>query len=139
MTLIKSNLHGWPNLSDIFEDDWLKSRVPAANWSPAINVISNEGSYEIEVAAPGFKKDEFNVAVEGGVLTISGKTENEEVEKKKNYTRKEFSSRSFSKSFTLPENVEHDAMEAKYEDGVLRLSINKLENNLPSKKMIEVR
>ena len=122
MSLIKYN---WPVLSDFFDDDWMKTRFTNDAWMPAINVVDNDGNYEIEVAAPGFRKDDFTVSIENGVLTIMGNTEKEEEEMKKNYTRKEFSSRSFSKSFTLPKNVEPDTVSAKYEEGVLRLTLNK--------------
>jgi HSP20 family protein len=101
-------------------------------------VVDNKGNYEIEVAAPGLKKDDFSVSIENGVLTISGKTEKEEEEKEKNYTRKEFSSKSFVKSFTLPDNVEKDAIAAKYEDGVLKLTVNKTKKELPPKQEISI-
>ena len=78
------------------------------------------------------------MAVENGVLTVSGKTDKEEEEKKKNYTRKEFSSRSFSKSFTLPKNVKEEGVEAKHEDGVLKLMLKKTEKELPPKREVTV-
>lgn len=138
MTLIKSKLPEWTSLTDFFDDDWLKSRFSNGDWSPAVNVVDNEKNYEIEVAAPGLKKKDFNVTVENGILTISGKTEKEEEEKKKNYTRKEFTSRSFSKSFTLPEDVEEEDVVAKYEDGILKLNLNKSVKELPAKKEVKV-
>ena len=138
MTLIRRNFSNWPNLTDFFDDEWIRNRFANTDLSPAVNVVDNEGNYEIEVAAPGFKKDDIQVTVENGVLTITGKVENESEEKKKNYTRKEFSSQSFTKRFTLPENVEQDKLSAKYEDGVLRLVVNKREKELPSKKNVEV-
>lgn len=135
MSLIK---YDWPSLSDFFDDDWVKSRFSNGHWSPAINVVDNEGDYEVEVAAPGFKKDDFSISYENGVLTINGKTEKEEEEKKKNYTRKEFSSKSFTKSFTLPENADAEHIGAKYKDGVLKLTLSKLEKELPGKKDIAI-
>lgn len=137
MTLIKSKFPGFTNLSDFFDDDWLKSRFTNGDWIPAVNVIDNENNYEIEMAAPGFKKDDFYVTVDNGVLSISAKSEQEEEENKKNYTRKEFSSKSFMKSFTLPENVTDD-ITAKYEDGVLRLSLLKTEASMPLKKEVVI-
>ncbi|MEQ9404070.1 MAG: Hsp20/alpha crystallin family protein [Cyclobacteriaceae bacterium] len=135
MSLITRDFPMLTNVSDFFGEDWFPTRM-INDWSPAVNVVDNEGQYEIEVAAPGLKKDDFNVEVENGVLTISGKTENEEEEKKKNYTRKEFSSRSFSKSFTLPENVDEEHLNAKYTDGILKLTLTKTEKKLPPKKQI---
>lgn len=137
MTLIKSNFP-WNNLSDLFDDNWLKTKFANGDWSPAINVVDNEGNYEIEVAAPGIKKDDFKVSVEKGLLTISGKTESEQEEKKKNYTRKEFSSRSFSRSFTLPENVNDEDVNAKYDNGILKLTLTKKVKEAPKKKEISI-
>lgn len=138
MSLVRKNFPNWTSLSDFFSDEWLSNKFPNSDWSPAVNVVDNESNYELEVAAPGLKKEDFSVAVENGVLTISGKTEKEEEEKKKNYTRKEFSSRSFSKSFTLPENVKEDGVEAKYNDGVLLLTLKKSEAELPPKKEVAI-
>ena len=135
MTLIK---HNWPTLSDFFDDDWMKIRSNNGDRSPAVNVVDNKDNYEIEVAAPGLKKDDFSVVIENGVLTIKGKTEKEEEEKKKNYTRREFSSMSFTRSFTLPENVEHEGIEAKCQEGVLKLTLKKTEKALPTKKEVAI-
>ena len=135
MTLIK---HNWPTLSDFFDDDWMKIRSNNGDRSPAVNVVDNKDNYEIEVAAPGLKKDDFFVVIENGVLTITGKTEKEEEEKKKNYTRREFSSMSFTRSFTLPENVEHEGIEAKCQEGVLKLTLKKTEKALPTKKEVAI-
>ena len=137
MTLIKSNFP-WNNLSDFFDDNWLKTKFANGDWSPAINVIDNEGNYEIEVAAPGIKKEDFKVSVEKGLLTISGQTEKESEEKKKNYTRKEFSSRSFSRSFTLPDNVNDEDVNAKYDNGILKLTLTKKLKEAPKKKEISI-
>ncbi|MEQ6118475.1 Hsp20/alpha crystallin family protein [Reichenbachiella sp. MALMAid0571] len=139
MTLIKSKLPDWTSLTDFFDDDWLKNRFKHSDWAPAVNVVDNEKDYEIEVAAPGLKKEDFNVTVENGILTVSGKTEKEEEEKDKNYTRKEFSSKSFVKNFTLPDNIEEDSVVAKYQDGVLSLVLNKSKKELPQKKEVKIK
>ncbi len=138
MTLIKSNFSVWNNLSDFFDDDWLKAKMVKNGWSPAINISETDNHFEIEVAAPGMKKDDFNVSVENGILTISAKTTHEEEEKKKNYTRKEFSSKSFTNSFTLPENVEDEKVAAKYADGILKLTLKKVALKTPPKKLVKI-
>lgn len=135
MSLIRYN---WPDMSDFFGDDWFKSRFSQKHWTPAVNVVENEKDFEIEIAAPGLKKDDFTVSVAHGVLSISGKTEKEEEEKGKNYTRKEFSSRSFTKSFTLPEHIDAEGIAAKYDEGVLRLTLLKLKKELPAKKEVSI-
>lgn len=137
MSLIKRDFPMLNNLTDFFDDDWLKERF-TRDWTPAINVVDNEENYEIEVAAPGMKKKDFHVTLENGVLTVSGETMKEDEEQTKNYTRREFRTRSFTKSFTLPENVDQEAMKAKYDDGILRLTIAKTEKVLPPKKEVHI-
>lgn len=138
MTLIKSNFPWTTDLSDFFDNDWLKTKFTNGNWAPAVNVIDNDGNYEIEVAAPGIKKDDFKVTVEKGLITISGQAEDEKEEKKKNYTRKEFSSKSFTRSFTLPTNVNEEDVNAKYDNGVLKLTLKKTLKEAPKKKEISI-
>ena len=119
----------WGN--DLSDEDFLKR-----NKMPAVNVKENEKNYEIEVAAPGMKKEDFNIAVDNGILTISAESKEEKEQKEDNYTRREFSYSSFSRSFSLPQNVDEDNIKAKYENGVLYLTISKIEETKPHKKTI---
>lgn len=136
MALIKrSSL--WPEMNPIFDNNWLQ-QWPEVNWSPAVNVSENDKSFEIELAAPGIKKEEFKVDVKDGVMTISCATKKEEEEKKKNYTRREFSSRSFSRAFTLPDNVDQKNVSAKYTDGVLHVTLKKAEKAVPAGRNVEI-
>ena len=100
------------------------------NWKnestfPSVNVKDEEKSYTMEVAAPGLTKKDFIIEVDKGVLTISSETKKEDKEETENYTRKEFSYSSFSRSFWLPEDVKDDDIVATYEDGILKLVIPK--------------
>lgn len=90
---------------------------------PAVNITEEKGEYKIELAVPGMKKDDFKIDVDGNMLTISSETEESTEEKEKKFTRREYSYASFSRSFTLPEEVNQDMIEAKYEDGVLKLHL----------------
>jgi HSP20 family protein len=139
MSLIKRTFPTFPSLSDLFGEDWSTTNWPEVSWSPAVNVIENGDNFEVEVAAPGLRKEEFDISVENGVLRISGKSEKEAEEKKKNYTRREFSSRSFLNRFTLPENVDGDSIDAKYENGILHLKLKKKDKAESSKKQIAVK
>lgn len=94
-------------------------------WVPAVNVKENKEDYEIELAAPGFKKENFEISVDNGILSISAEKKEDKTEKDDNYTRREFSYNSFSRSFALPENANEDKIAAKYNEGVLRLSVAK--------------
>ncbi len=102
--------------------------------TPAINVKETEQEYNIEVAAPGMEKKDFNVSVDAGILTISSVQEKKSEKKEDSYTRKEFSYSSFHRSFTLPENVNADAIIAKYEKGVLNITLPKVKLEKPKAK-----
>lgn len=138
MTLIKASFPAWPSMTDFFDDNFMTARYGNGGLSPATNVIDNVDNYEIEVAAPGFKKEDFYAKIENGVLIINGDTQKEEKEMDKNYARKEFSSESFSKRFTLPDDVVDEEVMAKYEDGILRITIYKTEKELSIKKEIAI-
>ena len=145
MSLIKRN--EWPLLGNgswlsdffdtekFFDSDLLKNRA-----LPAVNVKESEKNYEIDVVAPGRSKKEFNISAENGVLTISSEMKEEKEEKEKDYTRKEFSYSSFSRSFVLPENANEDDIKANYAEGILKLEVAKKNISQPKiKKAIEVR
>ncbi|GAB4252655.1 MAG: Hsp20/alpha crystallin family protein [Vicingaceae bacterium] len=138
MSLIKKNLSTFPSLAEFFDDDWLSKNEFFKDWKPAVNVEETDKNFEIEMVAPGFDKDDFNVSVENGVLTIQAKSQKEEEHKKKKFTRKEFSYKSFEKSFTLPENVNADDIDATYKRGLLKLVIPKIEQKTSDKKQVKV-
>ena len=98
-----------------------------ANRVPSVNITENEKEFKIEMAAPGLERKDFKVEVENGMLCISSEKEEESKEEKKNYTRREYSYNSFSRSFTLPDNSSPDKIDAKYENGVLNITLPKKE------------
>jgi HSP20 family protein len=126
-------------ISELFEGDNFFPKTWEKNWVPAVNVIENDDSYEIEVNAPGFDKKDFHVSVENGLLTISAENKKEDEEKDKNYTRKEFSYQSFSRSFYLPEQANEDAIDAEYKDGILKITVAKKEEAKPKKVEVKVK
>jgi HSP20 family protein len=82
----------------------------------------------VSIAAPGLKKDDFKIELEGKVITISSEKEEKKGEKEEErFARKEYSYSSFSRSFSLPGNVKTDSIEARYEDGVLRIRVPRKE------------
>lgn len=96
---------------------------------PSVNIKEKDDKYMLEVAAPGMNKDEFDVAVDNNVLTITGNKEEEKKEEGENekWTRREFSYTSFKRSFQLPETIHAEKIDAEYKDGVLCISIPKKE------------
>lgn len=105
---------------------------------PAVNIKDNGTSFDLELAAPGYKKEDLKVVVKDGVLTISSEKKKESEEEKKGYTRKEFSYSSFSRSFVLPENVDPDSVKANFADGMLKIGLTKVKS-LPEKQGKEVK
>jgi len=107
---------------------------------PAVNITEQKNEYLVSLAAPGLKKEDFKIGVEGNMLTISSKKEENKEEKDKKFTRKEYSYSSFSRSFTLPEEVNQEKIEANYQDGVLKISLPRKENvKNPAAKQIAVK
>ncbi len=94
---------------------------------PAVNITENKDEYMVSLAVPGMKKDDFNIDVEGNMLNISSEKEETKEEKDKKFTRKEYNYSSFCRSFTLPEEINKEKIEAKYENGVLKISLPRKE------------
>jgi len=92
---------------------------------PAVNISEKDNEYAIELAVPGYKKENFKVNTDDGLLTVSAEAKNEDREDGQEYTRREYTYSGFSRTFRLPENVKDDAIEAKYADGLLKLRIPK--------------
>ena len=107
-----------------FDDNALINRF---NKMPSVNITENGNHYNVSLAAPGLKKEDFKISIDGNMLTISSEKEEKKEEKDEKYTRKEYSYSSFSRSFTLPEDVKLDAIDAKYEDGILSLRLPRKE------------
>ncbi len=101
------------------------SQKDMGNWVPAVDVYETENSVEIEMEAPGIDEKDLKVKLEDSTLTISGERNYEKKEEKHNYYRMERSYGSFKRSFLLPDNVDKDAIKAKYENGILKVSIPK--------------
>jgi HSP20 family protein len=140
MTLLKSNMGLMPfGFTDLFDNDKLFGNGWTEQNLPAVNVKETRKEYNIEFASPGFSKKDFKIDVEQNVLTVSAEKEEEKKEEKDTFTRREFSYNSFSRSFTLPQTVNAEKIDAKYNDGILQLSIpKKEETKLLPKKEIKV-
>lgn len=115
-------------MEDFFKpwNEWLTNGDNFINRNlsiPAVNITENKDHYELSLAVPGMKKDDFRIDVQGDMLTISSEKEESKTEKEKKFTRKEYNYSSFSRSFTLPVEVNKEKIEARYENGVLSLSL----------------
>ncbi len=135
MSIVKRNHLFFPSImSDMLKPDWFGGTENWNTTAPAVNIKDNVDGFELELAIPGGKKEDFKIAVENDILTISSEAKSENKEEKENYTRKEFSYTSFKRAFTLPETVNGSKIDAKYEDGVLRLVLPKKDEAVPEPK-----
>ncbi|MDQ3277745.1 MAG: Hsp20/alpha crystallin family protein [Bacteroidota bacterium] len=135
MSLVKWN--NGNTMTNLFDDSFTRDLL---NWGlannsitnttiPAVNIKETGDAFEVEMAAPGMRKEDFKVELDGNQLTISSEFESRnEMKEGERFTRREFSYQSFQRNFTLPKNVvDIDQIEARYENGVLRLLIPKRE------------
>ena len=131
MNLIKRNSFS-PSSTSLFDDfftrdlfDW--SKTEGSGLVPRVNITEQNEGFGVEIAAPGMKKDDFQIELDNDMLTVSSEVSENQEEEVKNYTRKEFSYHSFRRSFYLPNTVEVEKINAKYHDGILSLWIPKKE------------
>ena len=134
-----------PSVFDDFFKPWNEWFDNAGSWgrvmnTPAVNITEQKDDYLVSLAAPGMKKEDFKIDVDGNMLTISSEKEETKEEKEKKFTRKEYSYSSFSRSFTLPDEVNKEKIDARYEDGVLKISLPRREEaKKPAAKHIAVK
>lgn len=140
MNTIRRNSLVLPSLmNEIFKPDWFGGTENGNNHLPAVNIKENEKDFELELAVPGRKKEDFNIEVDKDVLTISSEVKHEDEVKEENYTRREFGFSSFKRAFTLPETIDSDKIKADYKNGLLKFVLPKKEEALPKpKRMIEL-
>lgn len=130
MTLVKYRKR--PSLMNTFFDDviardsFFKDFLNGESaFTPSANVRETEKSFEIELAAPGFDKKDLNIELNDRVLTLSAAKEEKQENEEENYTFREFSYSTFRRSFNLPEGIDEENIKAKYENGILHVSLPK--------------
>ena len=137
MNLIKRQNPLFTSLIDdlLLNQDWNQnSNIPAAN------IIEADDHFDIQLAVPGKKKNDFKIELEEGILTISSKIERNSTEEDNSFTRKEFGYSSFKRLFNIPETVSTDRISANYKEGILTVSLPKKEEALPQpKKLISIK
>ncbi len=94
---------------------------------PATNILEKEESYEIELAAPGMKKDDFKLEVEKNILSVVFEKKEEDKKEEIEYLQREFEMDGFTRSFTIPETADVEKIKARYDNGILFISIPKME------------
>jgi HSP20 family protein len=136
------SLFNVPSLfNDFFLNDWFSRSSGNTGALPAVNVKETNEAFELEVAAPGLKRDDFKVEMNNDRLIITGEKKMEDKEGKEgsDYVRREFNYQSFMRSFSLPQTmVDSNKIVAKYSDGVLHIYVPKTENAKPKVKNIQI-
>ena len=148
MNPAKRNGTRFPVFSPMFDDffgrelfNWGNNNYSSTSTTmPSVNIRETGDNYEVEVAAPGMDKKDFKITLDGNLLTISSAKQQSREEVKDRYTRREFSYQSFQRSFELPKDVvDQDKISARYENGLLYLSIPKKEEvKQKEPKLIEI-
>jgi HSP20 family protein len=121
----------WPRLPE-FEGE------TKFDWSPSADISETEQEYLIRAELPAVKKEDVHVTFEDGMLTISGERKQKEEEKKEKFHRLETFYGKFSRSFTLPENVESGAIRAESKDGIITIHVPKTRAEIKKPKEIKI-
>ena len=137
MTLMKWD--PWREIEDMFDRytkavGWPRGgqeAMASSDWSPRVDIVEAEQEFLIKADIPGVEKDHVKVSVENGVLTIQGERKIEKEEKDAKFHRVERFTGTFVRSFTVPENVDADAIKAVFKDGMLTLHLPKTQKALP--------
>jgi len=129
------------SLRRFFDDNFWDIDSVTGSGSVPVNIREKEEQYEVDIVAPGCRKEDFNINIKGNMLTISfnHKEENNQGDQKAGWVRNEYLQRSFSRSFTLDETVDVNKIQATYTDGILRIALGKNEKAKPVSRTIEIK
>ena len=119
-------------LPEVFNDFFYNNNMPKTNaTAPAINVLENENEYTVELAAPGLRKEDFDISINNdGDLVIKMEKKNEVKDEKAHYLRREFAYSKYEQTLILPDDVDKDKVGARMSDGVLNITLPKLNKSV---------
>ena len=141
MTLVKwiprnSLINDFDNMLDtMFNDGWNRSLIKNNNLS--VDIIEKENEFELTADLPGFDKKEINLSIQDKVLSLIANHKSSS-DSKESYRLRERNSKSFNRSFTLPENVIEEKINAKFKNGSLKITLPKVEKTEPEIKKIKI-
>jgi HSP20 family protein len=147
MTLVKFHNKPLNNSFNNFMDDFFATVpsilrddliTPALSSFTPVNIRETENDYVLDVVAPGFQKEDFKINLDNNTLTISADKKEETENRNEKFVRKEYKQKSFSRSFTIDENIDAETISAKYVNGVLTLNLAKKQEVEPSVKEISI-
>ena len=135
---------GFGNVRSVFDDlfdenfDRLWAQPRISKWYPAVDVLESKDSYLIRGELPGMKREDINVEVKDGTLVLSGESKSEKPAEGVEYRHVERAAAKFRRSFSLPETMKHDSIEATYKDGILEIRVPKAAEAKPRQIEISV-
>lgn len=140
MSIVKRNNLIIPALiNEIFKPDWFGGLETVVQGLPPVNIKENDKDFQLQLSVPGRAKKDFQIEIDKDVLTVSTEIRPDEVKKEEKYTRREFSVKSFKRSFTLPNTIDVESIKAEYKNGILGFTLPKKAESLPKpKRQIEL-
>lgn len=123
----------------VFDDDWYELTLPKRGGFPKVNVSESDEKYDVEIAISGFGKDEVDLELDGNKLCIRAASCKEKKDEEKKYLVREISSRSFCRVVNFPVKVDTEKVEATYKDGVILVSVPKVQNAKIEPLKIEIK
>ena len=140
MNLVKKQIPWFPSLLDeLFYSDW-NTQMQTFNQGPPVNILENDKDFLVSLAVPGKTKDDFEIAIDNGILSLATKEKKEKVLEKGKFKRKEFDFNYFKRTFIIPDSVDSSNIDCHYKNGVLQLTLPKYEEAQPQpRKLISVK
>ena len=136
MRIVKYNNNNvFPSLiNEFFNDDFGMNFLNRSHSVPSVNSLENNDSFEIDLAVPGMKKEDFTIELNDKVLVISSETSNT-IENDK-MRLNEFNFSSFQRSFRVPDSVDHEKIKANYKNGILKIKLPKRKESISKPKRV---
>lgn len=127
-------------LDEFFGTSFPATTATQRSQLPSVNISETDTAFALALAAPGKIRTDFNIELDDSVLTISSESNQDDTTHTEQYTRREFAYDSFQRSFRLPETVDTSSIAAKYDNGILTITLPKLQEAIPEpKKQIEIK
>ncbi|ADY27936.1 MULTISPECIES: Hsp20/alpha crystallin family protein [Cellulophaga] len=139
MSLVKRNTVFPSLLNEILNTDWYGGLENNTSNTAPVNIKENEKDYTLELLAPGREKEDFNIEIDKNILSVSVLDEKVKTDVNEKFSLKEFSVKSFKRTFSLPDTINEDSINVTYKNGVLKFTLPKKEEALPKpKRLIEI-
>lgn len=132
--------HVFPTVNDFFTELFDGINVnDSKRWnSPAVNIIESDGEFKLQLAAPGLSKEDFKININDNLLVVSAEKKSENTSSTQRYSRKEFSFNSFTRSFTLPDLIKVEHINATYDNGIMSIVLPKAEAAKPKVHEVKI-